>query len=292
LPGRAAAGHVIGMAEPPKVNFVIAGVQKGGTTALFDYLAAMGDVALSQRKETHFFDDESLDWARPDYRPYHALFDDPPLGHAGRPCGEATPIYSYWSGSLERIRAYNPAMRLILILRDPVERAWSHWRMEYARGWETEPFAWCVRQGRARVDSPEAPAHHRVFSYVERGFYGAQFARLLSLFPREQVLALRSEDLDARPDETLARICRFVGAPAPVGPVTPRRELTAKAIDYGVPISDADRAYLRGLFAEDLARFASLSGLDVGPWLGASAEQAPRPRGIWARLAERAGLRH
>src|SRR5438128_3640412 len=123
------------MAEPPLVTFVIAGVQKGGTTALYEYLAEMGDVGLSRQKETHFFDDETLDWARPDYARYHAMFDAP----EGRPCGEATPIYSYWPNALERIAAYNPAMKLILLLRDPVARAWSHWRMEYARGAERQP---------------------------------------------------------------------------------------------------------------------------------------------------------
>jgi hypothetical protein len=261
LPGRAAAGHVIGMAEPPKVNFVIAGVQKGGTTALFDYLAAMGDVALSQRKETHFFDDESLDWARPDYRPYHALFDDPPLGHAGRPCGEATPIYSYWSGSLERIRAYNPAMRLILILRDPVERAWSHWRMEYARGAEREGFSWCIRQGRMRLFAA-GPAHgpwgvHREFSYVERGFYGEQLERALSLFPRGQLLILRAEALRADPATTLGRVRDFLGLP-PAPPPAPREVHVGQDMDYGSELSAEDAGFLRGLYARDQARLAAL----------------------------------
>jgi hypothetical protein len=93
--------------------------------------------------------------------------------------------------SLERIAAYNPRMRLILIFRDPIERAWSHWKMEYARGAETESFAWSIRDGRSRVDAGSVRAGlHRVYSYVERGFYGAQVERLLALFPREQVLFL------------------------------------------------------------------------------------------------------
>ena len=251
------------MAEAPLVTFLIAGVQKGGTTALYDYLADYPDVALSRVKEVHFFDDETRDWARPDYDDYHAGFDAP----GGRPCGEATPIYLYWPQALERICAYNPAMRLVVALRDPVERAWSHWRMEYARGWETEPFAWCVRAGRARVDSPEAPGFHRVFSYVERGFYAAQLEQLFAIFSPEQVLLLRSEDLDRQPNHTLGRICRFLGVAAPATPVVPRRELVAKDIDYGATITQADRAYLRDIFADDLRRFAVLSGLSVDHWL-------------------------
>src|SRR5688572_4249341 len=116
------------MTEPPRVTFLIAGVQKGGTTALFDYLGDYPDIVLADAKELHFFDDEAQDWSAPDYGAYNARFSDP----AGRPCGEATPIYTYWPNSLERIAAYNPAMKLVVMLRDPVERAWSHWRMEYA----------------------------------------------------------------------------------------------------------------------------------------------------------------
>jgi hypothetical protein len=271
------------MSADGRVGFLVAGVQKGGTTALFRYLDDLPGVQMAPAKEVHFFDDETdVDWAQPDYGRLHAAF---PQADA-RPRGEATPIYVYWPNALERIARYNPDMRLVLLFRDPVERAWSHWRMEFARGWETEPFAWCIRQGRSRVDSAEAPEHHRVFSYVERGFYGAQLAHVFRLFPREQVLALRSEDLDQRPDQTLARICRFVGAAAPDGRVCPRRVLTAKDVDYGATISADDRAHLSGLFAEDLARFASLSGLDVSGWMG-SARPPARTRGLWTRLLAR-----
>ena len=274
------------MSDEARISFLVAGVQKGGTTALFHYLDDLACVQMAPAKEVHFFDDETgVDWAHPDYARLHAAFP----GADGRPRGEATPIYVYWPNCLERIARYNPAMRLILLFRDPIERAWSQWRMEYARGWETEPFAWCVRQGRARVDSPEAPGFHRVFSYVERGFYGAQLARVFQLFPREQVLALRSEDLDRRPGETLARICGFVGAPPPAGPVAGRRELVAKDIDYGAPIGAADRAHLREVFAEDLSRFASLSGLDVSGWLRAPQKGAPRTARAWSWLR---ALRH
>ena len=254
------------MSDGSKVEFLIGGVQKGGTTALFRYLQDLPGLNLAPAKETHFFDDETgVDWAEPDYGAYHAMFAPPD----GRPRGEATPIYLYWPNCLERIARYNPAMRRVFIFRDPVQRAWSHWRMEFARGWESQPFAWCIREGRARVDSPEAPGFHRVYSYVERGFYAAQLRHALTLFPREQMLLLRSEDLDRRPGDALARLCDFVGAPGPAGPVTPRRELTAKDIDYGQPITDADVALLRDLYREDLTLFGQISGLDVGEWLAA-----------------------
>jgi hypothetical protein len=101
--------------------FLIAGVQKGGTTALFDYLRDHPQLNLAPEKEVHFFDDEAQDWSAPDYDAFHARFA--PAG-PGRISGEATPIYTYWPDSLERIRAYNPEMKLILLFRDPIARAW------------------------------------------------------------------------------------------------------------------------------------------------------------------------
>jgi hypothetical protein len=247
------------MAADPRIAFIIAGVQKGGTTALFDYLAQAPDLSLSRVKEVHFFDDEAQDWARPDYGAYHANF----AAFDGRPCGEATPIYLYWPNSLERIADYNPAVRLILMLRDPVERAWSHWKMEYARGAETRPFAWCIREGRQRQFDAEPWGFHRETSYVERGLYGEQMARALGLFPGEQLLVARAEDLRADPDGTLARVRAFLGL-AP-GPAPAHREANVgREMDYGSELTAADVAYLKAVYARDLERLADLTGVRFG----------------------------
>jgi hypothetical protein len=251
--------HSQGMVETARVTFLIAGVQKGGTTALYDYLADYSDVALSAVKEVHFFDDEGQDWSRPDYGAYHANFPPPD----GRPCGEATPIYLYWRDSLARIRAYNPAMRIILALRDPVERAWSHWRMEYARGAEREAFAWCVREGRQRLFEADPWGWHREFSYVERGFYGEQLERLFGLFPREQALILRAEDLRRDPGPALAAIRAFLGLPE--APPPPAREVHVGAdIDYGSALTPEDESWLRRVYARDQARLEALAGFRYG----------------------------
>jgi hypothetical protein len=243
-----------------RVQFVIAGVQKAGTTALFDYLSEQPELSLSHIKETHFFDDDERDWARPDYAAYHALFDAPD----GRPRGEATPIYLYWPGSLERMAAYNPAMRIIVLLRDPVARAWSHWRMEYARGFEQAPFAWCIREGRRRLFEAEPWGHHRAFSYVERGFYGEQVERLLALFPREQVLVLTAEALQAEPAATLATVRAFLGLPPAASGVEPRAVHVGRDMDYGSELTEADAAFLRDLYARDQDRLAALTGIRFG----------------------------
>lgn len=239
-----------------RIRFLVAGVQKGGTTALFDYLSEHPDLCLPACKEAHFFDDETgVDWAAPDYGPYHALFDG---CRPGALRGEATPIYLYWPGCLERIAAYNPGMRFVLVFRDPVERAWSHWRMETARGAETEPFAWCIRQGRARVEAAPGGAH-RVHSYVERGFYGAQLARLFALFPRDQVLALRSADLKADPERILRQVCDFLHA-APLTPVRPRLSHVGRDAPRSQTPSVEDRTLLSQIYNNDQTLFTDLTG--------------------------------
>jgi hypothetical protein len=246
------------MAED-RVSFIIAGVQKGGTTALFDYLGDEPGVSMSRVKEVHFFDDDALAWADPDYTAYHANFEP----FDGRPRGEATPIYTYWPNSLERIAAYNPAARLIVLMRDPVQRAWSHWKMDYSRKLDPLPFARCIREGRQRLFDASPWGFHRNFSYVERGFYGEQMARLFEFFPREQVLALRAEDLRADPGSTLGRVRNFLGLAQGAAPA-PRESNLGLEMDYGSEFTAVDVAYLRGVYARDNERLADLTGIRFG----------------------------
>lgn len=236
----------------PRASFLIIGAQKAGTTALFDYLAEHPDVAVPAEKEAHYFDDETVDWAAPDHERYHALF--PPQD--GRLRGEATPIYCYWPNALERIADYRPDIKLIFLIRDPVERAWSHWRMETARGVETHPFSWCIRQGRQRLFDAEPWGHHREFSYVERGFYAEQVERMLALFPRDRILILRAEDLRAAPGESLSSVTGFLDISAFPDP-KPRAVHVGE--DRGA-IPEEDRRRLMNVYATDLVRLKSLAG--------------------------------
>jgi hypothetical protein len=251
-----------------RVGFLVAGVQKGGTTALFDYLAGHPDLSMATEKEVHFFDDEgpgspgrggqgfAVDWSAPDYAAYHARFAPPD----GRLRGEATPIYLYWPPSLPRIAAYNPGMKLILVFRDPVERAWSHWRMERARGVEPLYFSDAIRAGRSRVDDPAVPGAHRVHSYVERGFYGAQVTRLLGFFPRQQVFFGDARLLRADPSLFLRNVCEFLGV-APMAEVRPRESHVGRTDGEFAEIPTDDKVYLRTVYTRDQQDFRSLTRL-------------------------------
>jgi hypothetical protein len=154
-------------------------------------------------------------------------------------------------------------MKLIDVLRDPVQRAWSHWRMEYARGVETHPFAWCVRQGRQRLFDADPWGHHREFSYVERGFYGEQLERLYGLFPRSQVLVLTSGGLRTDPASALAEVRRFLGLPPAPAPAA-REVHVGREMDYPSELTPADVEHLRRVYAPDAERLAALSGIRFG----------------------------
>jgi len=251
-----------------KVSFLIAGAQKCGTSALFHYLRQVPQLLLPKQKELHYFDDHFLDrdfntssslhvdWQKPDYRPYHAVFKEVP-DSVIRLWGEATPIYMYWPPCLERIHAYNPMMKIILLFRNPVLRAWSQWKMEYSRGKETEKFSWCIRAGRRRMrKATPYPGYHRVYSYVERGFYSAQLQRVYEFFPKSQVLLLRTTDLKHNPDATVSQVCRFIGIPAPAKPL-PRAEINTARTDIHYPsqLRESDIRYLNKIFKEDQAAF-------------------------------------
>lgn len=199
----------------PRIGFVIGGVQKGGTTALAQYLASDPRIALPKGKEAHVFDAPDYDdrWAPADIDArYAAHFEEAPDGAL---YGDATPIYCFHPACVRRIAAYNPAMRWVLLLRHPVERAVSQYYMERSRGDEPWPFwpamlleRWRL-QGHQDDFSPGSPLRH--FSYRARGDYARQLDVLFAHFPREQVLLLRNEALAARPGEVLEQVLAFLG---------------------------------------------------------------------------------
>jgi hypothetical protein len=257
----AAAGPASDPSDP-RVAFLIAGVQKGGTTTLHGWLRQHPRLAMSRPKEVHFFDDDThfAGGAVP-LDVYHAHFAHSRKGPAALR-GESTPSYCWWPGALDRVAAYNPAMRLILLLRCPLDRAWSHYRMSRERGFETEDFLTGLRLEPERLASPD-PWERRRFSYASRGFYAPQIRRARALFPADQLLFLRSRDLQAAPGATLDRICDFLG----VERLAFDTRLTQHhGPDIG-PMPEDARAHLRALFAEDRREVEALLGWDCADWL-------------------------
>ncbi len=247
-----------------RLSMLLAGVQKSGTTTLHVLLDGLPELAGPPgQKELHFFDNESsIDWRDPDYRLLHDAFADTPEDALWF---ESTPITIFWPGALRRVRDYNPSIKLVLLFRDPVERAVSAWRMERARGVETLGFREAIAaEDRRCSQSSDAM---RQFSYRKRGYYGAQLARALTLFPREQMLLLRFDDLVAAPAATLTTIADFVGVSGPRGDLPPVH-LNNNARDDGLVPEPEALNQLAEDYREDLLRFRELSGLDLScSWL-------------------------
>ena len=190
-----------------KVDFLVAGTQKGGTSALDVYLRSHPQICMANRKEVHFFDNEKIfRWGLIKKLFYHSNFN--PESHH-RVIGESTPIYMYWTEAPKRIWQYNPEMKIIIILRNPVERAFSHWNMERDRNKDKLTFWDAIQQERERCRET-LPFQHRVFSYVDRGFYSQQLRSIWHYFSEKQTLILKNEDLRYNPINTLKRVTDFL----------------------------------------------------------------------------------
>ena len=204
----------------PRVQFLIGGVQKGGTTAMAHGLSQHPGVLLPARKEAHVFDapdfDESWTGAEIDrrYAAHFAVVGDDRL------TGDATPIYCLHERFIERIARYNPRMRWVLLLRDPVERAISQYHMERARGDERWPLLPALLLERWRLrghrDDFSAGSPLRRHAYRLRSDYARQLDALYRHFPREQVLVLRSDAFRRQPHEVMTRVYAHLGLAWPV----------------------------------------------------------------------------
>jgi hypothetical protein len=258
-----------------KLDFVIAGAQKGGTTTLDAILRHHPQIQMASCKETHFFDDESRNWETPDYEELEAYFTEADQGLRG----EATPITMYWRPAVRRLHDYNPDIKLILLLRNPIERAFSGWCMEYSAGRETMLFGNAIREGRERVrlsGEGEKERLHRCYSYVERGFYGRQLAQLFSFFPQRQIHCEISEEFFGDQTATLQRLSTFLEINA-FPTVAPLHEFPRLALSYPSTLSYDDSVYLLELFRDDIRTVESLLGRSIREWLTPVRAQPLRP---------------
>lgn len=198
------------------LDFMIIGVQKGGTTALSHFLAQHDQICMAEGKEVHLFDAPDFDshWSVDEINQRYAAHFQAATN--AQLLGEATPIYLYWPEVIAALHQYNPALKLIVILRDPAERAISHYMMESGRGTEQRPLwlALLLEAVRLRRDSTRDPnSARRCHSYRTRGLYAEQLTNLRCYFPDSQILIIENNELIEQHHQTLARVCTFLGLP-------------------------------------------------------------------------------
>lgn len=246
-----------------RVNLFVAGTQKGGTTALASFLGAHPEIFVPDRKELHFFDQDNDDAQIAEKNgELHAYFSGEKT--TAKYWCDATPIYMYWQHSIARIARYNPEARLVLILRSPIERAYSHWVMEQKNGKEWLPFPLAIRLERLRKVFWKN-GQHRHFSYCERGYYASQIKNILNYFPENQLKIIKNEDLRQRHFQTLNEICDFLDLSRFDWP----ESRTVFSNSYN-DMSSGSRAYLERHFTPDIAALEALIGRDCSDWLKAA----------------------
>lgn len=292
-------------------NALIIGASRSGTTSCYNYLKQHPEVFMSPVKEARFFtyEGETVDFRGPadsytinrnsvtDLDDYLALFN----GRTTEPvAGEASPVYLYDPRTPGNIERHVPGCKLICILRNPVERAYSDFLNMIRHGWEPlRDFEEALRREEDRKARHFGPFYH----YASKGFYGEQLERYLDRFSEKQLKILWFEDFKADPTAAMQDVYRFLevdpefqpevqtvhnrsGVPRseilhtlfthPVseaafrGPLRPIRQSLrdANTRHEKPPFPDPLRNELRDRYRDDVAHLESLTGRDLSHWLG------------------------
>jgi len=208
-------------------EYIIIGAQKCGTTSLFRYLRKHPCVAAAYNKEIHFFDknyQKGLNWYKANFPTKLNLnvfkFK---CSSRKRISGDATPYYLFHPYASNRIKESFPNVKLIVLLRDPIRRAYSHYYHEKHKNRENLSFKEAVEKERSRI-SPEIRKmkldhsyisfNHQHFSYISSSIYVDQLKKWFKLFPRDQFLIIKTEDFLERTEDEYNRILEFLQLPA------------------------------------------------------------------------------
>jgi hypothetical protein len=306
------------MPRTPQPDFLIIGAPKAGTTALHSALAQHPEVFVTRPKEPKYWLCDGAPppaWRGPGdahsqrewlwrWDEYAALFG-PAAEHQIR--GESTPFYLWSRGAHRRIAEALPEVRLIAVVRDPIDRAYSNWMHLWSDGLEREPdFETAFARQDDRVNAGWAP----FWRYRDLGLYGEQLAHLRRLVDPQRILVLRYRDIVDDPRAAVDRACRFLGIstgavatiprdnsrsfvnpgwrPTVLGPVvragatlgqfappqvwrrasrTLVNGLVGPGENHRPHLSAEQRERLLSAFADDVRLLSSLTGEDFSDWL-------------------------
>jgi Sulfotransferase domain len=242
--------------EGPLPDFVVIGTQKGGTSYFYRLLTEHPLVREAAAKELHFFDNkfsEGVGWYRRCFSKGKRVD-----GHTTI-TGEASPSYLFDPRVPERMARIVPEARLIALLRNPLDRAYSHYQMEVRRGKEARSFEEATQEEMSSAEDEGNSADVR-YAYLRRGLYAEQLKRFSFFANRERLLVLKSENLFTGRLEVLERVLRFLRlapfvstlAPSPAGKATYE------------PMDPHTRRRLEGFFAPHNERLYELLSTDFG----------------------------
>ncbi len=262
-------------------DYLVIGTKRGGTTSMARWLLDHPDVRglypeIERRKGTYFFD---VNYGR-GHRWYRSHFPVRFIHRArGRLrgttplIGDATPYYLHHPHAPARARRHAPNAKILVLLRDPVDRAFGHWAERTRNGVETLSFGDALRAEADRLVGEEQrmiedPTYvsfaHQHWSYADQGRYTRGLRRWFEAFPTDQILVLRSEDLYADPAAIYGQTLDFLG-------LTPHQpsDFAAWNMKPKDPIDDADRSFLLDALRDDVAELESFLGRSMH-WEGLS----------------------
>ena len=250
--------------SPPKgkdPDFMIIGVQKAGTSTLFQVLGNHPQIQLPSKKEIHFFDlfhHLGPSWYREHFK-----------GLKGK-TGEASPYYIYHPLASTRIKKYFEGRKLpkfILLLRNPIDRAYSQYQMEFDRGnlgglsfeeaLDKEPEQLKIGFETIHEHPEEHPKAHQEWSFVDRGKYHSQIVEWEKVLGSEGLLILKSEDLFSDPESTMNRVFEHLD-------IQPMKILNLPTINQGKgsnPMAPETRDRLRSAFRDEVKLLKERTGI-------------------------------
>ena len=243
--------------------FIVIGAQKCGTGFFYRRLKKHPSIKPSKAREVHYFDDnfhEGLAW-------YKSQFPGIKNTRA-KITGEKSPYYLFHPHAPRRVSEVLPDVRLISLLRDPVDRAYSSYQHQVRAGRETLSFEAAIEAEEGRLlderermlaDETYVSPNHRHFSYLSRSVYVDQLKSWHQYFGRDQLLVLKSEDMFERPQQVLNRAVGFCGLPEwDFGPLK-----RADKPGYA-PMDPRTRSRLESFFEPHNQRLYEYLGRDFG----------------------------
>ncbi|MDF1672841.1 MAG: sulfotransferase domain-containing protein [Vicingaceae bacterium] len=216
-----------------KPSFFIIGVQKGGTTSLSKYLEQHTEVIPAQRKDVFYFNNDShyqkgINWYKAHFalKAYKKIYDL--KNNTNAITYDSTPNYFDIPEAAQRIHSFNPNAKLILLLRNPIDRAWSNYQMAKKFGFETLSFEEALKLENDRLNLPNQ-THNYIYqrlSYKKRGIYINNIKPWINTFSKENILILNSESLFKDTANTYNKILDFLN-------LKPTKKIDFKPINQG-----------------------------------------------------------
>ena len=247
-------------------NFLIIGAARSGTSTLYTFLRSHPEIYLreSKRPEPHFF------FKMSEYRKGLRYYEErwfPPEGKWPA-VGEASTSYLFGPHVPGRIARDLPGVRLIAVLRNPIDRAFSSYWHSVRSKVETLDFPTAIdrEDERTKAIEGESLGELKPYSYVARGYYHAQIVNYLRFFDRDQIAIFTFEELRDTPVPLLEAIYRHIGVST--GHLPARLDIAEnRSVPIGARMEPALRRRLADVYAEDVSRLGKLLGRDLSSWL-------------------------